>query len=104
MTFLGPGGLDDMGRHFNCTGGVSGSIDRQVFGDHLLRHPDCQKVYENTVYFDPEGCLVGSNFFWGVNWFFFRDSRDFNLNFDCVLGGAGGQDFKHLPKRQGQGD
>lgn len=40
--FLGPGGLDDMGRHFNCTGGVTGYIDRAVFGEHLLKHPDCQ--------------------------------------------------------------
>lgn len=58
LRLLGPGGLDDMGRHFNCTGGVTGYIDRQVFGDHMLKHPDCQKVYENTVYFDPEGCNV----------------------------------------------
>lgn len=78
-----------MGRYFNCTGGVSGYIDRRVFGDHLLQHPDCQKVYENTVYFDPEGCLVIKIFLGGVNCFF-RDFRDFNLNFDCVLGGAGG--------------
>lgn len=52
---LGPGGLDDHGKYFNCTGGVTGFIDRSVFGNHIYSHPACQKVYENTVYFDPEG-------------------------------------------------
>lgn len=56
-SFLGPGGLDDMGKHINCTGGAAGYIDRQVFGHHLLKNPDCKRVYENTAWFDPEGSL-----------------------------------------------
>ncbi|KAF7283019.1 hypothetical protein GWI33_001576 [Rhynchophorus ferrugineus] len=55
--YLGPGGLDDGGSFFNCTGGVAGYVDRQIFGNHLYKHAPCQKVYENTVYFDPEGLL-----------------------------------------------
>ncbi|KAL1516877.1 hypothetical protein ABEB36_000715 [Hypothenemus hampei] len=55
--YLGPGGLEDMKRHFNCTGGAAGYIDREFFGEHMYKHPACQKVYENTVYFDPEGIL-----------------------------------------------
>ncbi|XP_066256194.1 heparan-alpha-glucosaminide N-acetyltransferase-like [Euwallacea similis] len=55
--YLGPGGLDDGGKHFNCTGGVTGYIDRQFFGEHMYKRPDCKKVYETTVYFDPEGIL-----------------------------------------------
>lgn len=62
-----------MGKHFNCTGGVAGYIDRQVFGEHMYRRPECQKVYENVVYFDPEGMYVlmfsnnyDNNFFLGI--------------------------------------
>ncbi|XP_050301066.1 heparan-alpha-glucosaminide N-acetyltransferase-like [Anthonomus grandis grandis] len=55
--YLGPGGLDEMGMHINCTGGVAGYIDRQVFGKHLLRSSQFQKVYESKVLFDPEGIL-----------------------------------------------
>lgn len=55
--YLGPGGLDDGGSYFNCTGGAAGYIDRQVFGEHMYKHPACQRVYENNVYFDPEGIL-----------------------------------------------
>lgn len=53
--YLGPGGLDDGGKHFNCTGGVAGYIDRQVFGNHMYKNPPCKKVYENVVFYDPEG-------------------------------------------------
>ncbi|CAG9761570.1 unnamed protein product [Ceutorhynchus assimilis] len=55
--YTGPGGLDDMKQHFNCTGGVAGYIDREVFGHHMLKTAACNKVYENVVYFDPEGIL-----------------------------------------------
>ncbi|XP_023026506.2 heparan-alpha-glucosaminide N-acetyltransferase [Leptinotarsa decemlineata] len=55
--YLGPGGLDEGGKYFNCTGGVAGYIDRAVFGHHMYKHPACQKVYENVVYYDPEGIL-----------------------------------------------
>ncbi|ENN79718.1 hypothetical protein HUJ04_003877 [Dendroctonus ponderosae] len=55
--YLGPGGLDDMSKHFNCTGGAAGYIDRQVFGHHLLKISDCSRIYENKVWFDPEGIL-----------------------------------------------
>ncbi|KAJ8930660.1 hypothetical protein NQ314_016522 [Rhamnusium bicolor] len=55
--YLGPGGLDNYGKYFNCTGGVAGYIDRAVFGNHMYKHPPCQKLYENKVYYDPEGIL-----------------------------------------------
>lgn len=55
--YLGPGGLHDLGGHKNCTGGAAGYIDRLVFGEHMYKHPTCQKVYENAVYYDPEGIL-----------------------------------------------
>ncbi|XP_044269660.1 heparan-alpha-glucosaminide N-acetyltransferase-like [Tribolium madens] len=55
--YLGPGGLDDHGKFYNCTGGVAGYIDRQVFGEHMYKNPACKKLYEIDVYFDPEGIL-----------------------------------------------
>lgn len=53
--YLGPGGLHEHGKYFNCTGGVAGYVDRKVFGEHIYKHPTCQKVYETDVYYDPEG-------------------------------------------------
>lgn len=53
--YIGPGGLHDHGKYFNCTGGVAGYIDRAVFGEHMYKHPTCEKVYETDVYYDPEG-------------------------------------------------
>nr|CAH7743930.1 unnamed protein product [Callosobruchus chinensis] len=55
--YLGPGGLDEGGKYQNCTGGVAGYIDREVFGNHMYRHPACERVYENSVFYDPEGIL-----------------------------------------------
>lgn len=53
--YLGPGGLDDGEKYFNCTGGVAGYIDRAVFGNHMYKHAACKRVYENVVNYDPEG-------------------------------------------------
>ncbi|CAH1179590.1 unnamed protein product [Phaedon cochleariae] len=55
--YMGPGGLDMNGRFFNCTGGVAGYIDRAIFGNHMYKHAACQRVYENTEFYDPEGIL-----------------------------------------------
>lgn len=56
--YLGPGGLHDGGKHFNCTGGAAGYIDRQVFGKHMYTHPTCHKIYETKLFYDPEGSNV----------------------------------------------
>lgn len=53
--YLGPGGLDDGGKYFNCTGGVAGYIDREVFGHHMYKNATCKQVYENVADYDPEG-------------------------------------------------
>lgn len=58
--YIGPGGLHDGGKHFNCTGGIAGYIDRAVFGDHIYKHPTCEKVYESDLYYDPEGNIIFS--------------------------------------------
>ena len=56
--YLGPGGLHEGGRFFNCTGGATGYIDRQIFGDdHMYSHPTCRKIYSTQTPFDPEGVL-----------------------------------------------
>lgn len=55
--YLGPGGLEDLGHHVNCTGGAAGYIDRLVFGEHMYKKPSCQFLYETKVYYDPEGML-----------------------------------------------
>lgn len=40
------GGLHENGKYENCTGGITGYIDRVVFtNEHLYQHPTCQQVY-----------------------------------------------------------
>ncbi|XP_018335503.1 heparan-alpha-glucosaminide N-acetyltransferase [Agrilus planipennis] len=55
--YLGPGGLDQHGKYFNCTGGAAGYLDRLFFGNHMYHTPTCHKLYETVQYFDPEGIL-----------------------------------------------
>ncbi|CAH1098452.1 unnamed protein product [Psylliodes chrysocephalus] len=55
--YLGPGGLEGGGKHFNCTGGVTGYMDRQLFGRHIFADKACQMVYQNITHNDPEGIL-----------------------------------------------
>lgn len=55
--YLGPGGLDDFGKFFNCTGGVAGYIDRKTFGNHMYKNAACHRLYETPLNFDPEGIL-----------------------------------------------
>nr|XP_039254181.1 heparan-alpha-glucosaminide N-acetyltransferase-like isoform X2 [Styela clava] len=63
--YIGPGGLADHGKNFNCTGGAAAYIDRKVFGvKHLYGSTTAKKVYfppdfDETIPFDPEG-LLGS--------------------------------------------
>ena len=53
--YLGAGGLSDNGAHAHCTGGISGYIDRKVFGlSHIYQHPTCTEPYHCSPY-DPEG-------------------------------------------------
>ncbi|CAB0010742.1 unnamed protein product [Nesidiocoris tenuis] len=54
--YLGPGGLDRNGTAFNCTGGVTGYLDRVIFGaNHIYQNPTSRHVYHSTMPFDPEG-------------------------------------------------
>ena len=40
------GGLHENGKYENCTGGITGYIDRLLFTDqHLYQYPTCQLVY-----------------------------------------------------------
>lgn len=55
--YLGPGGLHDHGKYENCTGGVTGYIDRHVFGDHIYKNGAYRQIYETTTHMDPEGIL-----------------------------------------------
>ncbi|KAF5283147.1 hypothetical protein FQA39_LY17405 [Lamprigera yunnana] len=55
--YLGPGGLQDMAQHVNCTGGAAGYIDRIIFGEHMYKKPTCKILYETTLYYDPEGII-----------------------------------------------
>ena len=56
--YLGPGGLDEGGLYENCTGGAAGYIDLIIIGNqHLYARPTCQKIYQTTMPFDPEGIL-----------------------------------------------
>ncbi|XP_066585566.1 heparan-alpha-glucosaminide N-acetyltransferase-like [Prorops nasuta] len=59
--YLGPGGRHENGLYYNCTGGVTGYIDRLALGiDHLYKYPTIKFVYGSGT-FDPEGmfgCLT----------------------------------------------
>ncbi|KAK9887111.1 hypothetical protein WA026_020558 [Henosepilachna vigintioctopunctata] len=53
--YLGPGGLDDHEKYYNCTGGAAGYIDRYLFGEHMYKATI--PMYETKQYYDPEGIL-----------------------------------------------
>ncbi|XP_059165341.1 heparan-alpha-glucosaminide N-acetyltransferase-like isoform X1 [Physella acuta] len=56
--YLGPGGLEQEGHYFNCTGGAAGYIDRKFFGDsHIYQSPTSKEIYKSTAPYDPEGLL-----------------------------------------------
>ncbi|XP_023565847.1 heparan-alpha-glucosaminide N-acetyltransferase [Octodon degus] len=56
--YLGPGGIGDLGRYVNCTGGAAGYIDHLLLGsDHLYQHPSSTVLYHTKVAYDPEGIL-----------------------------------------------
>lgn len=55
--YLGPGGIGDYGKYFDCTGGAAGYIDKKIFTeDHIYNQPTCQPLYLTGSY-DPEGTL-----------------------------------------------
>jgi len=69
--YLGPGGIEQFGRYFNCTGGAAGYADRALFGsNHMYNNPTSKEIYYSTQAFDPEGffttfptiflCLLGA--------------------------------------------
>ena len=57
--YIGPGGVSNFSRQFNCTGGAAGYIDRMLLGRHIYQHPSSVNVYGYGAPFDPEG-IVGS--------------------------------------------
>jgi heparan-alpha-glucosaminide N-acetyltransferase len=60
--YLGPGGLSDGGRYYNCTGGAAGEIDRWLFTDnHLYQNPTAKETYHLRRPYDPEGALGSLN-------------------------------------------
>ncbi|XP_058053767.1 heparan-alpha-glucosaminide N-acetyltransferase [Anopheles bellator] len=53
--YFGPGGKHLMNAYPNCTGGITGYIDRLLLGvAHLYQHPTARYVYDGQP-FDPEG-------------------------------------------------
>ncbi|KAK9693643.1 protein of unknown function (DUF5009) [Popillia japonica] len=56
--YLGPGGYHDNGDYFNCTGGITGYIDRKILGlSHMYQYPEIRSIYNTPFSFDPEGVL-----------------------------------------------
>jgi heparan-alpha-glucosaminide N-acetyltransferase len=99
--YLGPGGLDDHGDFFNCTGGIAGYIDRQVFGEHMYRNAACKKLYEIDVYLDPEGNLKQLSVCILVHLSRFRNTWDAHFHFDRLFRCPSGPHFKHVSKCEG---
>lgn len=52
--YLGPGGLHDDAKYFDCVGGAAGYIDRIILKEPHLHHS--ATVYNSGPY-DPEGIL-----------------------------------------------
>ena len=68
--YLGPGGLHDSSKYWNCTGGAAAWIDRKFFGyNHIYDGPTSFAVYQVDQYIDgdegnhhdPEGLLGSIN-------------------------------------------
>lgn len=56
--YMGPGGLEDGGRYYNCTGGATAYIDRLLLGEnHLYATPSQVQIYKTVKNNDPEGLL-----------------------------------------------
>ncbi|XP_048247315.1 heparan-alpha-glucosaminide N-acetyltransferase-like [Haliotis rufescens] len=56
--YIGPGGLSDGGKNYNCTGGAARHIDYVLLGNnHIYQFPTPQELYETQVPYDPEGIL-----------------------------------------------
>ena len=67
---MGPGGLHDSSKYWNCTGGAAAWIDRKFFGyNHIYDGPTSFAVYQVDQYIDgdegnhhdPEGLLGSIN-------------------------------------------
>ncbi|KAA0168620.1 hypothetical protein FNF27_07132 [Cafeteria roenbergensis] len=69
--YLGPGGLADQGKYWNCPGGAHGYIDRLIFGVNHMYHnvaptgeivsaATCADTFRCNTY-DPEGTLGAIN-------------------------------------------
>lgn len=57
--YLGPGGKHENAQNYNCIGGATGYIDKQILGKHhIYQNPSAHEIYNSTA-FDPEG-LFGS--------------------------------------------
>ncbi|KAF6019869.1 HGSNAT [Bugula neritina] len=55
--YIGPGGISEEGKHFNCTGGIAKYIDLKVFTqNHIYQYGTCKKLYQCSGT-DPEGLL-----------------------------------------------
>ena len=49
--YLGPGGLAEHGKYFNCTGGAAGYIDRLVLGEsHLYGGATFKVIYHLYIF------------------------------------------------------
>ncbi|XP_066487376.1 heparan-alpha-glucosaminide N-acetyltransferase [Tiliqua scincoides] len=56
--YLGAGGIGDLGKYPNCTGGAAAYIDHFLLGEkHIYQHPSSNVLYLTTTAFDPEGIL-----------------------------------------------
>ena len=49
--YLGPGGLHDGGKYFNCTGGATGYIDRLILGGNHMYKNRWAPTKVQTIYY-----------------------------------------------------
>jgi hypothetical protein len=67
---MGPGGLNEYGQYWNCTGGISGHIDEIILGEkHLYGYPTSAVWYMHNKYVHVIA-VYGFNFFFKTTNFF----------------------------------
>ncbi|XP_013788097.1 heparan-alpha-glucosaminide N-acetyltransferase-like [Limulus polyphemus] len=86
--YLGPGGLHNGGKYFNCTGGAAGYIDRVVLGEsHMYQHPTAKGLIAITLSKGSknDGWIPVNKNLWSISYIFATGAMAFLLLSICYF-------------------
>ncbi|CAG2189811.1 HGSNAT [Mytilus edulis] len=86
--YLGPGGLENYGKQYNCTGGAAGYIDRKVFGEkHIYGSPTCKCLLAGILckFSKNDGWIPINKNLWSLSFVFCLGGFAFLLLCFCYL-------------------